>query len=145
MSDPLINAAFPKILAEGYRVTSPKTNQYNCIAWAIEIDSKWFWPDQMGQFYWPSDIPREATLQNFELLYKKYGYEVCDNSLAENGYLKIIVYVDSLGKPTHASRQLLTGKWTSKLGQSQDIEHNTPDALFGDAYGNIGLVMKKQI
>ncbi|MCI0637958.1 MAG: hypothetical protein L0Y72_23715 [Gemmataceae bacterium] len=40
--------------------------------------------------------------------------------------------------PTHAARQLPTGRWSSKLGPSEDIEHDL-HALEGEIYGTIAL------
>jgi hypothetical protein len=40
------------------------------------------------------------------------------------------------GIPAHASRQMLHGRWTSKLGRSVLIEHDF-DALDGGSYGQI--------
>ena len=46
------------------------------------------------------------------------------------------------GIPTHASRQLSNGRWTSKLGPSERIEHDF-DALEGAAYGQIAQIMRR--
>jgi hypothetical protein len=46
---------------------------------------------------------------------------------------------------THAARQLLNGKWTSKLGRSVDIEHDTPDDLAGGVYGEVQQYMRRAI
>ncbi len=42
-------------------------------------------------------------------------------------------------KVVHVARQLPSGLWTSKLGQSFDIEHPLA-ALEGDLYGSVALV-----
>jgi hypothetical protein len=44
---------------------------------------------------------------------------------------------------THAARQLDNGKWTSKLGQLEDIEHESLEALSGAVYGSVVQVLKK--
>jgi hypothetical protein len=46
-----------------------------------------------------------------------------------------------------AARQLPNGEWTSKIGQYEDIQHKTLDALTGEppAYGTVLQVMKKAI
>lgn len=43
------------------------------------------------------------------------------------------------------ARQLPTGRWTSKLGGSEDIEHASPTELEGDMYGTVVLYMRKPI
>ncbi len=40
-------------------------------------------------------------------------------------------------RPTHASRQLLNGKWTSKMGPLEDIEHSPESAVGGPSYGKV--------
>ena len=61
----------------------------------------------------------------------------------EAGFQKIVIYLDDDDKPTHASRQLETGKWTSKLGREIDIEHDTPEVLNGPEYGTAKIIMKR--
>jgi hypothetical protein len=46
--------------------------------------------------------------------------------------------------PKHAARQLPSGRWTSKLGPMEDIEHALHD-LTGMAYGSVVLVMKRPV
>jgi hypothetical protein len=58
---------------------------------------------------------------------------------------KIAIYVNQLGVPSHAARQLPNGLWTSKLGSNVDIEHATPDALTGNDYGRPALLMARQL
>jgi hypothetical protein len=48
------------------------------------------------------------------------------------------------GEPTHAARQLPNGKWTSKLGRWQDIEHEL-DGLVGEMYGTVKQILKRAI
>ena len=62
----------------------------------------------------------------------------------EKGFQKIALYVKD-GIPTHAARQLPTGKWTSKLGRDIDIEHDFPEVLNGADYGVASIFMKKEI
>jgi hypothetical protein len=60
------------------------------------------------------------------------GFEDCDDDSLEDGIEKIALYATSNGKPTHAARQLENGKWTSKLGDHEDIVHETLDCLNGE-------------
>ena len=91
-------------------------------------------------------IKRECTLARFSEAFALRGYEPCDDDTFEDSYTKIVVYVDAAGVPTHAARQTLDGKWTSKLGRFVDIQHESPADLggfAGKAYGEIGLIMKR--
>ncbi len=44
---------------------------------------------------------------------------------------------------THAVRQLANGKWTSKLGKAEDIEHDSPDDIAGGLYGEVVQFMRR--
>jgi hypothetical protein len=56
-------------------------------------------------------------------MFTALGYAVCEGEAAESGYERIALFALADGKPTHAARQLPTGRWTSKLGIAEDIEH----------------------
>lgn len=66
MSQPfheLAHHALPNLTAENYRITSPASWHYNCIAWAVGSSDSWWWPSP-GRF-WPDSAPREETLNAF--------------------------------------------------------------------------------
>jgi hypothetical protein len=58
------------------------------------------------------------------------------------GYEKIAIYTKPDGRPTHAARQIDSDKWTSKMGQLEDIEHDI-NSLSGDIYGEPLVYMKR--
>lgn len=136
----LSHDAFPNSISDPFIITSPQTTHYNCIAWAFGDDTKWYWPNNNN--YWPLEIPNEEKIENFMLLFKSIGYEVCSDGELEQDYLKIAIYESKEGKPTHAARQLANGMWTSKLGQNYDVTH-TLFAMENGAYGNAKVFMKK--
>jgi hypothetical protein len=41
----------PNLAIAGYKITSPDTTDYNCIAWAAGSTEEWWWPDAKGQDY----------------------------------------------------------------------------------------------
>ena len=134
---------FPYITESNSSPTSPETVEYNCIAWAYGRNDVWCEPDASGQYFWPISC-REYSIAAFEELFSSIGYSRCVNALKEDGFLKIVLYVDKAGRPTHAAKQLPTGKWTSKLGPNVDIEHDSPEVLNGPAYGTAKIFMKKR-
>lgn len=126
---------FPNSNIEPFFLTSPKTPFYNCIAWAFGDDTKWFWPDAKNQYYWPSEIPREETLEAFISLFALIGYQICTDDSVENDFEKIAIFSKN-DKVSHAARQLPDGFWTSKLGVMQDISHSIfsmNDGFYGSA------------
>jgi hypothetical protein len=56
--------------------------------------------------------------------------------------MKVAIYASG-GELTHAARQLPDGQWTSKLGDLEDIEHDTLEALKCEEYGKPVLIMRK--
>jgi hypothetical protein len=133
---------FPKLNGNNHRVTSDSDFRYNCIAWAYGENRKCFWPTD--GYHWPDNITRQGTIGAFIDLFSSIGYCLCDNQLFELGYEKVAIYVLN-GEPTHAARQLPTGKWTSKLGEEVDIEHDSPEVLDGPLYGSASIFMKRKI
>lgn len=142
----LIERDFSNLTACGYELTSPDTIDYNCVAWAAEDTENWWWPDSQNIHYWPPGVPREETLEAFQAAYQTLGYEVCQDYDLEEGFQKIAIYTDRNKRPKHVARQTLNGKWTSKLGQDEDIEHNNLQGLTGyPGYGEVACIMKKRI
>ena len=94
--------------------------------------------------YWPPEVPRVLTIESFIKAYSTLGYSVCKDEEYEDGFEKIAIYVDPNGVPTHAARQVNSKRWTSKLGEAEDIEHNTLDGLKGQQYGyTIAVILKR--
>jgi hypothetical protein len=134
---------FPGLAHGDYRITSPADADYNCIAWAVGETGKWWWPGpDVEREYGPPDIPREATLAAFQAALGVLGYVVCDGDHSEPGFEKIALFADAQGKPTHAARQLANGRWSSKLGKREDLEHALHD-LTGTVYGSVALLLKR--
>ncbi len=133
---------WPQSMFEPFVITSPKTSRYNCIAWAFEDDTKFYWPDDTKLYFWPSHVPREVTVEAFVKLYESINYKTCDNGDFEDGYNKIAIYSNN-GKPTHAARQVNEKSWTSKLGIHEDVAHSI-EAMQNGSYGNVAVFMKRK-
>jgi hypothetical protein len=131
-------------------ITSSSTEYYNCFAWAASKDDEWWDPNPMREGFWPPDIIRQETLQSYIAAYQTIDYEVCDGEDFEEGFEKIAIYVNDLGKPAHAARQLPGGEWTSKIGRWEDVKHEFAEQFIFEIrgrtidYGNIAVVMKKR-
>lgn len=135
---------FPRLNPDNCIKTSEQTKSYNCFAWAAgQTDFRWE-PDPYGMYYWPPSAPRALTLDAFVNAYREIGYELCQSDNLEVGFEKIAIYASEASVPTHVARQLLDGKWTSKLGDFEDITHNTLNALNGPLYGEARLFMKRK-
>lgn len=141
---PELEFKWPNLSGTNYRVTSPKSQDYNCFAYAAGETDRWWQATPGDIFYWPDGVAQEETLEAYIQAYQTVGYERSDRADLEPGFEKIALYVDSENTPTHAARQLPNGKWTSKLGWLEDIEHEL-DALTGDRYGIVGSILKRPL
>jgi hypothetical protein len=144
MSNSIIEKAFQDLTTSGYKITSPKSNIYNCIAWATGSADRWWWPDPNYQYHWPVNIPRTNKLESFIKAFEYLGYEVSTNENHEEGFEKVALFTKE-DKPTHAAKQLGTGHWTSKLGTQEDIEHFDLKSIEGKQYGKVDVILKRQI
>lgn len=82
-------------------------------------------------------------MESFLLAFATLGYETCATAELEAGFEKVALYVDETGEPTHAARQVESGAWSSKIGEWEDIEHNTLRAMEGPAYGRAAQFLKR--
>jgi hypothetical protein len=132
---------FPGLRGQPYEITSPRDGDYNCIAWAAGDNRNWWWPDLAEEDTWPAGVARVETVAAFRDAFATLGYVVCDDEQLEAGYEKVALFALA-GAPKHAARQLSNGRWTSKLGVGEDIEHALHD-LTGMVYGSVVLVLKR--
>lgn len=137
-----INEWFPRSKASltAVSITSPKTWNYNCAAWAVGIDNQWLEPSPAG--FWP--LPHQGvTLDAYELMFAHYGFAVCPDGKYDKALEKIVIYGDNVGNFLHVAKQLPGGKWASKLGAESDITHANPEILMSEAYGSPARYMAR--
>lgn len=138
-----IEGDFPGLAGTDWEITSPPTKAYNCIAWAADDPTRWWWPQPHPMVYWPPSAPRDGSVETFIAAFGLLGYEVCpefDVTLDER-YDKLVLYTKD-GLPTHMARQLPSGLWTSKCGGLEDIQH-TLEGLCGDVYGQPTIALRR--
>lgn len=136
---------FGELSPDNHKPTSPQTNSYNCIAWAAEDDQRWWQPgvpSDLG-YYWPTSAPLGYHPDCLIAAFKAIGYELCGDGAPMSNVQKVALYVNSDNRWTHAARQLPSGKWTSKLGKLEDIEHETPEVIGGEPYGSVYCFMAR--
>ncbi len=138
---PLLERAFPNLRGSGYVITSPQDKNYNCIAWAAGDTSRHWWPTPFS--YWPPGVARELTQTAFEEAFRRLQYEPCADGGIEDRFEKVALYANQSGAPTHMARQLESGAWTSKLGPSEDIRHNSVGAVEGSIYGSVARYFRR--
>lgn len=140
---------FENIAPLDFECSSDRTPRYNCIAWAAGKTDNFWWPLDIGGYYWPDGLPREPleeeTVENFIRAFATEGYRVCDDANTEKGFEKVVIYVSPAGRPLHAARSLEKGVWTSKLGSLEDIEHATLQCIEGREYGRAMTFLKRPL
>jgi hypothetical protein len=129
---------FPNLV--NWTCKSKRTRNYNCFAFAIGDETRRWEP---YGYYWPQGAKKGFTVDCLIEAYKTEGFEICaDGSLAE-GREKIAIYTNDHGGFLHAARQESDGHWSSKLGDEEDIVHESPESLAGDDYGQPRYFMKR--
>jgi hypothetical protein len=137
----LLGPDFPRLTTQNHRVTSPASQDYNCIAWAAGDTTRWWQPD----VYWP--IPAPPTACDIQVLvqaYQSLGFAPCADGAVEPGFEKVALY-GNFYFYLHAARQLPNGTWTSKLGPDVDIEHSTPEDVAEGVYGVVMYFMRRPL
>jgi hypothetical protein len=142
---PHLEKLFPSLRNSSYRITGPASGRYNCIAHAADSKDAWWQPapEPTKKTYWPPGVVEEWTLNALAMALGTIGYLPCDNPTLESGFEKIALYADSADEPTHAAKQLPSGAWTSKLGELEEIEHDSLMALEGQDYGRAVRFLKR--
>ncbi len=113
----------PGLERSRFAVTSPRSTAYNCIAWALGNAESWWDPDEHAdEASWPEDVARDVGVETLKLVFVGAGFTDCSRSDLEEGLEKIALYAEGT-EFTHVARQLPSGRWTSKLGEDCDIEH----------------------
>lgn len=119
----------------------------NCFAYAYGATHGWFDPqyheiDVDIGITWPLPSSYGLTIQSFIELFESIGYEICEDGHLEARYEKVAIYASG-SDPRHAARQMENGRWRSKLGKFQDIEHATPEEVSCYDYGEVSVFMKR--
>ena len=111
-----------------WRLRSPWSDTYQCVAWAACRNDQRWWPVHHTEFYWPPGLPRitpppypgmlwpptpvDFLVQGFATL----GYTRCESREFEFGYQKVAIYANDY-TATHMARQhFFRSVWLSKPG-----------------------------
>jgi hypothetical protein len=134
---------YPGLQSSHFVLTSPADHTYNCFAFAAGETWRCWDPSDFGGLYWPPNVPRENSTAAWIAAYESLGYVRTHSVELEVGYEKVAIYARD-GNPLHAARQITTGKWVSKLGAREDIEHDL-HGLVGDIYGVVAAILERPI
>ena len=144
----IINPNDPRFIS----VSSEASRAYNCIAWALGIRDQWWEPHSPGSIaegrgYWPDGLPHDRAPETLRELFRQQRFVDCEDGDLDPRSVKIALYQmpekDGSYKWTHVARQLRTGLWTSKLGDSYEVTHQRPEDLDGHLYGDVYAYLAK--
>jgi hypothetical protein len=138
-----------------WRLASPWSDSYQCVAWAACRTNRKWWPLDHEEFYWPHGLPRvspapvgmitytpvDYLIQGFQTL----GYKPCTDDSFEFGFQKVAIYAHPAAGATHMARQRFWGRgWLSKPGPAlEDIVHLELKGVTGNIYGDVAQIMKR--
>src|SRR5271156_4387291 len=120
-------ACFPNL--GNWTESSKPTTDYNCYAFAVGEEERRWDPFPPGVDYWPDNVKRSYELDSFIRAFGTEGFRQCADESFEDGIEKIAIYVNQFGGVEHAARQEPDGRWKSKLGDEEDIFHDSPVSL----------------
>lgn len=135
---------FPGLKGSGYRRTSEKTPDYNCVAWAMGESHRWWEAVKMPGYHWPDGISNDGSVKAVVALFRREGFSKCEKNTLESGYQKVAIYGDEDGEFLHVARQESDGSWSSKVGRLADMSHPTLECLCGIEYGAVKVVMRRK-
>jgi hypothetical protein len=125
---------FPKLATSKWSITSPKDDNYKCIAWAACYTDRHWWPSSGTRNpYWPPGATVDESVEAFIEAFATRGYSRCPTSEFEFGYQKVAIYATNDGHVQHMARQHFFGYgWLSKCGSLEDIIHAELESIEGD-------------
>jgi hypothetical protein len=120
-------AQYPHLQASEHKITSQRTDRYNCVAWVDRDMTHWLEPE----IFWPDEVPEpegQADLDCYLALFRSWGFEPCESPEPEDGFLRIAIFATGM-EFDHVAKQLPSGAWSSKGGPLYDFKHQDLDAL----------------
>ena len=69
----------PNLTTDNHSVSSPRSGDYNCVAWALGDDDEWIEPGGRNGTSWPATIRDGDDLTPFIALFRSHGFDECDN------------------------------------------------------------------
>ena len=137
---------YPNIInGINFKIIQQDNEDYNCIAHSLGYNHITIWPISKRFWVWDKTLPYINTINNFVSLYRKFNYEICEDSSWEFEYDKIALYISVLsGRNTvsHAAKQIDSYWWSSKIGGDELFEH-TLEAIENKNVGTKYVFLKR--
>jgi hypothetical protein len=137
---------FPRSESAPYEVTSPEDIKYNCSRGLL---ARRRFAANGGLRLHPSIIGPWSPVRKQLRVSSRHSANLAtwfatpaNSNQVMRGWQSTLT---KLGTPTHMARQLTSGRWTSKLGELEDIEHLTLEQLSGSDYGQAVQFLKRKL
>src|SRR5262245_58321372 len=88
-----LKSDFPT-LGDNFFLNSSASGRYNCIAWAVGDETKWWEPSTDPRHHWPTDIPKDPSLGTITSLLKKYRFLTCASMQLSPRTEKVAIYCE---------------------------------------------------
>jgi hypothetical protein len=138
-------SAFPNMRPNNAHVVRRHDSSYNCIAWAMGDEHRWWWPNtDWKRSFWPRVL--RDTLgcdrESFDALFRHAGAEPTETEEYEPGFVKLALFSKD-GAPKHIARRQdgQSRRWLSKCGNGLAIVHDLWE-MNGGLYGDVERLMK---
>lgn len=143
---------FPDLAGDAnFKILSDRTQEYNCIAWAMGYTDRWVDPYTVPGHWWPNGVERNLSTESLIKAFRHEGFELSDNGNPEEGYSKIVLYKkENVDQWTHAARIVTEDVEYSKFGNAWDCHHshnvlcNTSKGHEASSYGVTYAYMRKK-
>lgn len=137
---------FGDLLAQdvNFKLTSPQTFDYNCIAFAMGVDDRWIDCADIPWHWWPETVARDRSKSGLIAAFKYLGFEECGmDDRFELNFEKVALYARG-AEWTHAARIVAPGIYHSKFGASFDGQHSSGEVLSAQ-YGQVYQIMRRPV
>ncbi len=141
-----LTAGFPRLASDvNFKVTSPCTYAYNCIAFAMGVQDRWVDPAAISWHWWPDGVPKDNNPESLVAAFEKLSFVKCNDASFEGGFDKVALYSKD-GKWTHAAiiKDARQNLYHSKFGASFDALHSGGNVL-ENVYGEVFQYMKRPV
>ncbi len=137
---------FPKLDTDpNFKISSPCSQIYNCIAWAMQYEDRWVdILDTLPGHWWPGGVEKDMKSETLVQAFEAEGFIRAENHIPEDGFDKVVLYKkENADEWTHAARIVSQTKEHSKFGQAWDGYHSD-NSLESQSYGKPFAYMKRE-
>jgi hypothetical protein len=135
-----IELDFPSLIGKEYEL-SDENFDYNCLAYALGDEKRWWEPPNGFEKYWPDGFNADTTVATAESIIRVSGFIVELQPSATPKTHAVAIYAQG-NDWTHFAK-FSEGKWSSKLGEGHDVQDIQLQDLEGLIYGKVLKILAR--